>query len=629
MLAHAIDSLSTIVLISADRDFVYPLSILRLRRYHVILISPLSVHLSLKAQATRFVDWRSEVLGITDPESEQLQSPPLSSYSATSPSLHSQAYRYVPFQNSSTSSPAPVIPRHTYGNYIDDAVSNASTGPIGEIFSERSKISENNRETLIGACGTSWVPSPVTRDGNPHLVNGTSSTRPPPAINAVEESELCEDKSRNSSLTSTSRRKMVGHFPQNRRVTAWKNSLRKTSRSSSDTGDRLGSLQGQPRNVWETCRNTLGSLLTFKRRDLITECDVADFGGAGGPSSINPSFVRKSTSDLVSTQHSVECSLSVGGVCAAPKSEHSTASITHLLSSSIPCPNPEKSQIERHTIASATSTMLSELSTPKTAFSKLSIPHYDSLLALGNTAGRPVPSSEQAMTSVTPPSSPQHITVPSSTSTAQPTIIPQHFQVLVDELRSRYQNGDTHPDRSSVAVSIYKRDPRILERAGFTGKKAFARYTSAAADAGIIELTIPGKIAIGHKVKALPEATSAPCVAHSVPPLTTPAYEALATGSKYPVIQASHPDTTLASTSSSAVPPQFQSLIERLTRLQSKDVRRPFRSLVAIDLVREYPSTFTDAGVKDFEEYISLAVKAGIVELGGEGSRSWVSLRGS
>lgn len=667
MLAHAIDHTpSTIVLISADRDFVYALSILRLRRFHVVVVSPLSVHRSLKAQAARFVDWRSEVLGITDPESEQSQSPPPSSHSATSPSLHSQLYRYAPFQSSSTSSPAPVMSRRAYGKYIDEVVSNASSMdrcPTGDMLPKPSKVSDGSRETLIGATGTSSSPqaasgassvsSPVTRDGNPHFVNEAQqipSAQPPHVISAMEESGPYEEASRNSSLSSRSGRKMVGHFPQNKRVTAWRNTLRKTSRSSSDLEDQPGSLQGQPHKVWKTCRNTLGSLLTFKRRDKTAnhgERDVIDVGGASSSSSTNPSFItasKKSTSDLVSTQPSVEYSLSVEGVRAVPESEHSTAMITHLLPSPSPSPCPENTQHETHTTASATSTSLAssrpsyplkpelesatvvELPTPQTASPKSSVSHSDSPAASGNIIEKLVPS--QGTTSVTLPASPQHTIVSSPTPTTRPIIIPQHFQVLVDELQFRCQNGDTHPDRSSVAVSIYKRDPQVLERAGFTGKKAFGRYTGAAVEAGVVELIIPNKITIGQKVRALPEATPTPRVAHSVHPLPTPAHKAPVTGSTHSTVQASHLDMTLASTSSrSAPPPQFRPLIERLTRLQSKDVRRPFRSLVAIDVVREYPSAFTDAGVKDFNEYVSLAVKTGIVELGGEGSRCWVSLR--
>ncbi|KAF8061498.1 NYN domain-containing protein [Lyophyllum atratum] len=65
MLAYAIDNPapSTIVLISGDRDFAYAVSILRLRRYRVVIISLAGVHTSLKVQASIFLDWNTEVLG--------------------------------------------------------------------------------------------------------------------------------------------------------------------------------------------------------------------------------------------------------------------------------------------------------------------------------------------------------------------------------------------------------------------------------------------------------------------------------------------------------------------------------------------------------------------------------------
>ncbi|RDB24035.1 hypothetical protein Hypma_008810 [Hypsizygus marmoreus] len=66
MLAHAIDhpAPSTIILISGDRDFAYAVSILRLRRYRVVVVSLPGVHASLKAQASSFLDWNAEVLGV-------------------------------------------------------------------------------------------------------------------------------------------------------------------------------------------------------------------------------------------------------------------------------------------------------------------------------------------------------------------------------------------------------------------------------------------------------------------------------------------------------------------------------------------------------------------------------------
>ncbi|KIK59656.1 hypothetical protein GYMLUDRAFT_650290 [Collybiopsis luxurians FD-317 M1] len=50
---------TTIILVSGDRDYAYTLSILRLRMYRVVVIAPSlpGVHVSLKMQASVFLDW--------------------------------------------------------------------------------------------------------------------------------------------------------------------------------------------------------------------------------------------------------------------------------------------------------------------------------------------------------------------------------------------------------------------------------------------------------------------------------------------------------------------------------------------------------------------------------------------
>ncbi|KAF7338468.1 DUF537-domain-containing protein [Mycena venus] len=70
MLAYAMDhpAPATIILISGDREFAYAVSVLRLRRYEVVVISlPLpGAHISLKSQASLYLDWNSEVLGYSN-----------------------------------------------------------------------------------------------------------------------------------------------------------------------------------------------------------------------------------------------------------------------------------------------------------------------------------------------------------------------------------------------------------------------------------------------------------------------------------------------------------------------------------------------------------------------------------
>ncbi|CAA7269063.1 unnamed protein product [Cyclocybe aegerita] len=70
MLAHAIDNpppSTTLILITGDRDFAYALSILRLRRYRVVLLTLANAHPSLTMQASVCYDWVSEVIDVVVP----------------------------------------------------------------------------------------------------------------------------------------------------------------------------------------------------------------------------------------------------------------------------------------------------------------------------------------------------------------------------------------------------------------------------------------------------------------------------------------------------------------------------------------------------------------------------------
>jgi len=64
MLAYAIDNPApcTIVLITGDRDFSYALSILKLRRHRVVLITLPNAHPSLTFQACICFDWFNDVV---------------------------------------------------------------------------------------------------------------------------------------------------------------------------------------------------------------------------------------------------------------------------------------------------------------------------------------------------------------------------------------------------------------------------------------------------------------------------------------------------------------------------------------------------------------------------------------
>ncbi len=67
MLAYAFDNpqpSTTIVLITGDRDFAYAVAVLRLRQFHVVVISPSvpSPHASLTAHASMCIDWNTAIM---------------------------------------------------------------------------------------------------------------------------------------------------------------------------------------------------------------------------------------------------------------------------------------------------------------------------------------------------------------------------------------------------------------------------------------------------------------------------------------------------------------------------------------------------------------------------------------
>ncbi|KAI0085462.1 limkain-b1-type NYN domain-containing protein, partial [Irpex rosettiformis] len=59
MLTFALDTEApaTIVLLSGDRDFVYALSVLRLRSYHTVVIAPKQAHPKFNFRASEVLDW--------------------------------------------------------------------------------------------------------------------------------------------------------------------------------------------------------------------------------------------------------------------------------------------------------------------------------------------------------------------------------------------------------------------------------------------------------------------------------------------------------------------------------------------------------------------------------------------
>lgn len=109
----------------------------------------------------------------------------------------------------------------------------------------------------------------------------------------------------------------------------------------------------------------------------------------------------------------------------------------------------------------------------------------------------------------------------------------------------------------------------------------------------------------------------------SVPPFMPPSSTNNATVSAQSLVKATNP---LQPTFFPDVLDKFSILIECLRLHKSKGRPRPLRSRVGLEISRN-GITYRQAGVSRFSEYVAMAEKAGIVELGGSDGTAWVALR--
>jgi hypothetical protein len=174
-----------------------------------------------------------------------------------------------------------------------------------------------------------------------------------------------------------------------------------------------------------------------------------------------------------------------------------------------------------------------------------------------------------------------------------------------------------------VAEGLMSRNPLTYQQAGITSGKKFNTYINLAVQAGVV--TVGGEkekwISLNPAWLNPPAisggTTSSVVSTHTITnPLVTSSNTAMSR----------IPETSSAPTENT-VPPRFVLLVERLKRLESKNVPQPFRSLVAVDLVQQDNAIYKKAGVNNFDAYAALAEEAGIVTLGGEGLRAWISLK--
>lgn len=532
MLAHAIDhpAPATIVLISGDRDFVYAVSVLRLRRYRVIVISSSNIHTSLRTQASLTFPWNG---GQID------------SMSTSGPF---QGKEFVGC-NSGQGHILPAVP--------------CSPHPSGFIPSYDSSRGEDvehasHSHSTVTASSVSSAQSPLRADVSARLVEVPTVLECTPKSSTESSLSALRDalelqsgscKGRQNSVThhsgiladETQGFTFIEDFPRRGaeynshvRVASWRRHLEKTSAIMNDeldvfdgsTTDIQGWAEnGSQRNIWSKCRDNVMSLLAFKHTTPL-EATPAETNFVNIPTPLSsPSSSVSSFTTFSSTSSDSTV------ITSPPASEGRVAFVTDVslaasLRTSVPeCPATLPVEQTAARLPEALQTLTNAVNVPTIpglvnealvkhvpagTLAVACYPHSITLPAnlaslipehsvttkgpVNEVASRP----QAAIRNSSPASSPtpacstnKGLRKPRSgnTATSSTRPVPLTFKVLVQELQHHQHQGSHRPTRTIVAAGLMKRDPLVYDRAGIKTSKKFCKYLLLAVKAEIIVIS--------------------------------------------------------------------------------------------------------------------------------------------
>lgn len=177
------------------------------------------------------------------------------------------------------------------------------------------------------------------------------------------------------------------------------------------------------------------------------------------------------------------------------------------------------------------------------------------------------------------------------------------FRPLIQRLLADRSTGISRPSRSEVAVAVLKLDKNAYKRAGVTTFKSYSQMAQAAG------LVILGGTSANPWISLHPDWLDE-AIEFGTSSRATEGNPSVADGKQ----------STFAGNVGAGC---FQPLIDILMQFRRSNLQKALRSLVGQML---NPKVYQDAGVTDFEEYVTRAAEVHIVEVGGEGGRAWISL---
>ncbi|KAL1717294.1 hypothetical protein EV715DRAFT_274352 [Schizophyllum commune] len=636
-MAYAIDhpSPATIILITGDRDFAYAVSLLRRRRYNVVLICHAypGPHKSLLWQVGQRIDWNTEILGLKtgavavrrwrvssiSSESSSLSGPARSEPTTPSSYQHSTASR---------GSTSPATTTASLDSFEESSSTSPPTSPeMGTVElakSDERALQATSKDICAEISGLR--PLEALRDAFQPIPPVYPSLRmlPTQIASAMTAVGPCNPTTNASSCQTVVRRSGSLAMTMSTTGPSCFEPLVRTLRALQDMG------------VARPLRTNLGLVMPLGDKEVYAKAgvrhfkqyickaeaaDLVDVGGMGanawvalketsrvhhrGPKSAQESIVLPSDTDslcdrlpspLPADMHVPQLPLSafkpLVRLLRALRQMGDLRPRRSLVSMNLVLQDPDVFKkagvawFEEYSAAAEAAGVV-EMGGKADAWIALTEPHHTPLSVVDSDQA--LQKGPSAMASAASSSQGKISTMTTSASV--------RFSLLLKVLRELSSNGTTSPTESSLVRRVLEVDPWALRKVGVL---CASEYMKLAKEAGIVESSNSGNVRLAAEYGITDTNTNDPS------PNSTPTSKQRAT--------------------LMAHDPTFSPLINVMLQYKNAGYLRPSRSEVNVKMLAIDPQLYQRIGMPRFKAYSQAAHHAGIVKLGGADGDTWIAL---
>ncbi|PCH38370.1 DUF537-domain-containing protein [Wolfiporia cocos MD-104 SS10] len=615
MLTYAIDTPApaTIVVISGDRDFVYAVSVLRLRRYRVVLVIPTSAHASLRSQASNILDWERDILGRTAREGSR----PLSCESGGGGSNASYASHRRSQSSVATLVTSPMRPstRLPLKGEAPNGYSANKLQPAANIVTPQFRTTATQTSTPTSASVPhSALLTPLATPGE---------LRPPPRPFAPVHDGMYSHPKNNEPIADL-----------NMHLKSFEEQLKSfeecLNSETSSTYQTAPSVMSEPSPTYVVINESTPEALTGSSF-IDNTLSAANPDAATAP---RLARVGRIYDNLVTQERLV------ANPTTSPRSLLSFQKHDDDYDSDdsggppTASPPPVEYKFGSMTVWSNSTSEVSTLgATPSTPNSNPATTSSAKSMPTNVTSGRSLPGTQLAQ------SPPAALTQP--VQTTRPAVTPMQPTAAPSPVKSANSAPVMTASTQSAPAPASAPPPAPTQSAPALTKSTPTPAKPVPAPAKSVPAPVKPVPAPAKSVLAPTKPAPAPAKPASSPAQPAPASTKSASASAQPAtaaasatVQPSSAQATASSSSSSSAPlppppAHFIDLLIFLERCRKVGVPRPLRSNVALTLTQQNKDIYKLAGVKNWTQYAAAAENLGMVTLGGKSGDAWISLQPS